>query len=236
MDIPNLFNPNKSQTELNSLFISLFQRETHNFKHINLIFCANLLLYFQVSTSIAVWISQTFSTPTSPKLNLPSLSHFFSHVYCLKTSSSINMLNIKIYCFFVALQFSSVQLLSRVWLFVTSWTAACQASLSIINSWSLLKLMSIESAMPLNHLILCYPPPGSSLQSFPVSDSFPMSQFFASGGKSIGVSTSASVLPVNIKDWFPLGWTGWILSLSKGLSRVFSNTTLQKHQFFGTQL
>ena len=77
--------------------------------------------------------------------------------------------------------------------------------------------------------------PFSSLQSFPASGSFQMSQFFPSDGQSIGVSSSASVLPMNIKDWFPLGWTGWISLLSKGRSRVFSNTTVQKHQFFGTQ-
>ena len=71
------------------------------------------------------------------------------------------------------------------------------------------------------------------LQSFPASGSFQMSQLFASGGQSIGVSTSTSVLPMNIQDWFPLGWTGWISLQSKGLSRVFSNTTIQKHQFFG---
>ena len=79
-------------------------------------------------------------------------------------------------------------------------------------------------------------PFSSHLQSFPASGSFQMSQFFASGGQSIGVSASASVLPMNIQDWFPLGWTGWIYLQSKGLSRVFSNTTVQKHQFFGTQL
>ena len=79
-------------------------------------------------------------------------------------------------------------------------------------------------------------PFSSCLQSFPASGSFPMSQFFESGGQSIGVSSSASVLPMNIQDWFPLGWTGWISLQSKGLSRVFSNTTVQKHQFFGTQL
>ena len=73
------------------------------------------------------------------------------------------------------------------------------------------------------------------LQSFPVSGSFQMGQLFASGGQSTGVSASASVLPMNIWDWFPLGWTGWISLLSKGLSRVFFNTTVQKHQFFGTQ-
>ena len=84
----------------------------------------------------------------------------------------------------------------------------------------------------------CHPmsfPFSSWLQSFPASGSFLMSQF-SSGGQSIRVSASASVLPVNIQDWFPLGWTGWISLQSKGLSRVFSNTTVQKHQFFGTQL
>ena len=77
--------------------------------------------------------------------------------------------------------------------------------------------------------------PFSCLQSFPASGSFPMNQIFASGGQSIGASASASVLPMNIQDWFPLGWTGWISLLSKGLSRVFSNTTAQKHQFFSAQ-
>ena len=74
----------------------------------------------------------------------------------------------------------------------------------------------------------------SCLQSFLASGSFPMSQFFASDGQSIGISASASVLPMNIWDWFPLGWTGWISFQSKGLSRVFSNTTVQKHQFCWT--
>ena len=79
-------------------------------------------------------------------------------------------------------------------------------------------------------------PFSSCLQSFPASGSFQMTQFFTSGGQSIEVSASASVLPMNIQDWFPLGWTGWISLLSKGLSRVFSNTTVQKHQFLGAQL
>ena len=79
-------------------------------------------------------------------------------------------------------------------------------------------------------------PFSSCLQSFPTSGSFPVSQFFASGGQSIAASASASVLPMNIQDWFPLGWTGWISLQSKELSRVFSNTIVQKHQFFGTQL
>ena len=202
---------------------------------------------------------------------------------------------------------SSVQLLSCVWLFATPWTAARQASLSITSSRSLLKLMSTESVMPSNHLILCRPllllpsifpsirvfsnesvlrirwpnywsfsfsispsdeysgliplggmsvfyiasivymcqsqPPNSSrLQSFPASGSFPMSQFFTSGGQSIRVSASASVLPVNIQDWFPLGWTGWISLQSKGLSRVFLsldeyggiNICLEKYKMYPT--
>ena len=89
----------------------------------------------------------------------------------------------------------------------------------------------------------CHPPISSSvvlfsscLQCFPASGSFQMSQFLALGGQSIGVSASTSVLPMNIQDWSPLEWTGWISLQSKGLSRVFSNTTVQKHQFFGTQL
>ena len=102
-----------------------------------------------------------------------------------------------------------VQLLSHVWLFATPWTAAHQSSLSLTDSWSLLKLMSIELVMPSNHLILCHSL-SSCLPSFPASGSFLMSQFFASGGQSIGASAPASVLPVNIQDWFPLGLTGLI--------------------------
>ena len=79
-------------------------------------------------------------------------------------------------------------------------------------------------------------PFSSCLQSFPASGSFPMSQFFTSGGQNIGVSASTSVLPMNTQDWSPLGWTGWISLQSKGLSRVLSNTTVQKHQFFSAQL
>ena len=109
-------------------------------------------------------------------------------------------------CFSV---FGSVQLLSRVRLFVTPWTTACQASLSIANYRSPLKPMSIKSVMPSNHLILCCP---LLFTSFPASGSFPMSQLFASGGRSIGVSASTSVFPMNTQDWPPLGWTGWLLS------------------------
>ena len=105
----------------------------------------------------------------------------------------------------------------------------------VTKSQSLLKPMSIKSVMPLNHLILCLPF-SSCLQSFRESGCFSMSQFFTSGGRSIGVSASASVLPMNIQDWFCLGFTGWISLQSNGLSRVFSNNTVQKHQFFSTQL
>jgi len=85
--------------------------------------------------------------------------------------------------------------------------------------------------------ISCSVVPFSSCpQSFPASGSFPISQLFAACGQNIGVSASASVLSMNIQDWSPLGWTGWISLQSKGLSRVFSNTTVQKHQFFGAQL
>ena len=117
----------------------------------------------------------------------------------------------------------------------TPWTAAHQVSLSIINSRNLLKLMSIESVMPSNHLILCRP-----LLLLP--SIFPSIRVFSNESvlhirwPKYGVSASGSVLPVNIQDRFPLGWTGWISLQSKGLSRVFSNTTVQKHQFFGVQL
>ena len=131
---------------------------------------------------------------------------------------------------FITILVVSVQLHSYVWLFATLWTAAHQASLSFTISQSLLKLMSIELVMPFNHLILCYPL--LLLPSIFPSGSFPMSQFFASGGQSIGVSALAPVLPLNIQDWLSLRLTGWISFQSKGLSRVFSNTTIQKHQFF----
>ena len=130
-------------------------------------------------------------------------------------------------------QFSSVQLLSHV-LFAAPWTAACQASLSFIISLSLLKLMSIESVMQSDHSSVV--PFSSCLQSFQASGLFPISWLFTSGGQSIGASASASVPPMNIQDWFPSGLTGLISLQSKGLSRVFSSTTIWKHQFFSSQL
>ena len=125
-----------------------------------------------------------------------------------------------------------VQLLSHVKFCVTPWIAGFQASLSFTIS------SLCSNSCPLSqwcHPIISSPvvPFSSYPQSFPVSVSFPMSQFFTSGGQSIGASSSASVLPVNIQDWSPLGLTGLISLLSKGLSRIFSSTTVLKHQFFG---
>ena len=131
--------------------------------------------------------------------------------------------------------FSSVQSLSCVRLFATPWTTEHQASLSITNSQSSPKPMSIESVIPSNHLILCHP-----LLLLP--SIFPSIRVF-SNESALCIkwpkywSFSFSISPSNnIQDSFPLGWTGWISLQSKGLSRVFSNTTVQKHQFFGTQL
>ena len=121
---------------------------------------------------------------------------------------------------------SSVQLLSHVRVFATPWTAARQTSLFITNSRSFLKLTCIESVMPSR--IASSVIPFSCLQSFPASGSFQMNRFFGSVGQRIAVSALASVFPMNTQDRFPLGWIGWISLLSKGLSRVFSNTTGQK--------
>ena len=131
---------------------------------------------------------------------------------------------------------SLVQLLCCVWLFSTPWNAARQASLSITNSWSWLKLLSVELVMPSNYLILCRPF-SSCLQSFPESGSFPVSQLFPLGGQSIGPSVSASalVLPVSIQGWYPLESTGLTSLLYKGLLRFFSSITIWHHQFLGAQ-
>ena len=130
--------------------------------------------------------------------------------------------------------FNSVQSLGHVWLFVTPWTAACQASLSITNSQSSTKLLSIELVMPSSHLILCCPllllPIPPSIRVFSNESTLPIRwpKYW---------SLSFSISPSNEHPiWSPLEWTGWISLQSKGLSRVFFNTTVQKHQFFGTQL
>ena len=129
----------------------------------------------------------------------------------------------------------SVQSLSHVQLFVTPWTAAHQPTCPSPTPGV------YSNSRPSSRW--CHPtisssviPFSSRLQSFPASGSFPMSEPFASGGQSIGVSASSSVLPMNIQDWFSLGLTGWISLRSKELSRVFSNTIVQKHQFFSAQL
>ena len=124
-----------------------------------------------------------------------------------------------------------VQSLSLVQLFVIPWT--CQALLSPTISWSLLKLMFIELVMLFNDLMFCCPLLLTSI--FPATGSFPMCQHFASGGQSTGLSTSGSILPMNIQDWFPLRLTDLISLLSKGFLTVFSRTTVWKHQFFSPQ-
>ena len=123
-----------------------------------------------------------------------------------------------------------VQLLTLL----TPWTAACQASLSFTVFWSWLKFKSFESVMLSDHLIYCCPL--FLLPSIFPSGSFPTSQLFTSSGPRVGASASASVLPMNIQGWFPLGLTDFISFQFKGLSRVSSITTVQKHQFFGAQL
>ena len=136
----------------------------------------------------------------------------------------------------MTLDSGSVQLLSRIWLF---WDPIDCTIPGFPVHYHFLEL-----GQTYVHRVKWYHPTISSsvvpfsscLQSFPESGSFPMIQFFISGGQSLEVSASASVLPKNIQEWFPLGWTGWISLQSKGLSGVFSNTTVQKHQFFGTQL
>ena len=130
----------------------------------------------------------------------------------------------------------SVQSLSCVQLFATPWIAAHHVSLSITISWSSLKLTSIESVMPSSHLILCcplflLPPIPPSIRVFSNESTLHMTW-----PKYWSFSLSKSFLPKNTQDKSPLEWTGWISLQSKGLSRVFSNTTVQKHQFFSTQL
>ena len=133
------------------------------------------------------------------------------------------------------LSWELVQSLSCVWLFAIPWTAARQASLTFTIC------QNLSNSCPLSQW--CHPtisssivPFSSCLQSFPASGSSLMSQLFASGGQSIGVSAAAKVLPMNIEDWFPLGLAGLNFLQSRGLSKVFWNITIQKHQFFGAQL
>ena len=134
------------------------------------------------------------------------------------------------------ISYSCYSLVCHVWLFATLWTAALQVSLFFTISQSLLKLMSIERVMPSNLLILCpllllLPSIFPSIRVF----SSECSQLFPSGGQTIGASASATFSLMNTQGWFPSEWTGLISLQSKGFSRVFSSTTVQKHQFFSTQ-
>ena len=128
----------------------------------------------------------------------------------------------------------SVQFVSRVWFFATPWTAAHQLLCQLPNPRA-----SSNSCPPswwhIHTISSTLFPFSSCPQSLPASESFPMTQLFTGGGQSTGVSALASFLPKNTQGWYPLGWTGWISLQSKGLSGVFSNTTVQKHQFFVTQ-
>ena len=153
---------------------------------------------------------------------------FSQQFHCINTSQTF------LGSFSICLKnlFSSVRSLSHVWLFVTPWlqharlpcpspTPGVYPNSCALSRWCHPAISS------------CVLPFSSCPQSLPASGSLSMSQLFAWGGQSIGVSPSASVLPMNTQDWSPLGWTGWISLQSKGLSRVFSSTTVQKHQFFG---
>ena len=131
-----------------------------------------------------------------------------------------------------------VQSLSPIWLFVIPWTIGCQALLSFTIFWSLLRTIHVHWVSDAIRTSQPLPPPSPSAQQQGLSQwagSFPVSWLFASSDQSIGASASASVLPMNTQGWFPLGLTGLISKQAKGLSRVFSNTTVQNHQFFSTQ-
>ena len=191
---------------------------------------------------ILEWVAISFSRGCSQHKNWTQVSYtagrFFTK-WAIKMSMAFLNASVGLFVYpFGTSALSSVQFiqsLSHVYHCATPWTAAHQASLSTTNSWSLPKTLPIELVchLTISSSVL---PFSSCLQPFPTSGSFQMSQLFTSGGQNLGVSASTSVLPTNTQDWFPLGWTGWISLQPKGLSRVFSNTTLQKHQFFSTQL
>ena len=178
------------------------------------------------------WGLELFSLPLAHKY--PEKHLFAFSIMLIKTLQSNFQLFFFLLGVFVFWVFSSVQSLSRVQLFATPWITARQASLSITTPG--VHPNSCPSSQWCHPAILSSVIRFSSCpQPLPASESFPMSQLFTWGGQSIGVSASASVLPKNTQDWSPLEWTGWISLQSKGLSRVFSNTTVQKHQFFGAQ-
>ena len=200
--------------------------------------------YFTLSTKRSICPDSSLCLKTHLQVHIHTLQkqdHSKYAVYNLIFKLSISQIFLLCYRrkkYYWAMHIcSSVQLLSCVQLFAMPWTRSRQASLPITNSQNL--LLSIDSC-PLSQW--CHPtvsssviPFSSHLQSFPASGSFTMSQFFSPGSQSIGSSASASVFLMNIQDWFLLGLTRLISLQSKGLSRAFSNTTVQKHPFFGTQ-
>ena len=189
-----------------------------------------MLWFFSCSVTKScppLWDPRDCSRPGLPVLSIPQSLLKFVPTELAIPSNQLDLISV--------IQFSSVQPLSRLWLFVTPWTAARQASLSITNSWSLLKPMPVESVMPSNHLILCRPLLLSP-SIFPSIWVFSNESVLHIKWPKYWSSASMSVLPMNIQDWFPLGWTGWISLQSKGLLRVFSKTTVQKNQFFSAQL
>ena len=163
------------------------------------------------------------------------ISYFHLHprnyLFVLYICKSVSLFSCLLICFISSIQFSSSV--------VSDFCGPTDCSMQVFPvhpqfpELVQIHVHQVSDAIQRSHSLSS---PDSCLQSFPASGSFPVSQFFASGGQSIGVSASASVFPMNIQNLFPLGWTGWISLQSKGLSRVFSNTTVQKHQFFGTQL
>ena len=182
-------------------------------------------MWYSAGKPVPFWQKQ-FHVPTHSDLGFPSICDSFSFSLFLFYQQFYWNITSTAYILCIVI----VQLLSCVQLFVTSWMAAGQVSLSLTITQSLLKLMSIELVMSSNHLILCRP-----LLLLP--SILPRIRVFSneSGDQGIGVSTSASALQMNILGWFPLRLTGLISFQSRGLSRVFSSTTVGKHQFFRAQ-
>ena len=189
-------------------------------------------LLLLLSRFSCVWLCVT---PYTAAHQAPPSLGFSRKEYCSGVPLPSPCKQARSHHFCLPVQFSSVQSLSRVWLFATPWIATRQASLYITNSWRSLKLMSIKSVMP-SSISSSVLPFSSCPKSLPASETFPMSQLFAWGGQSTRVSALASFLPKKSQGWSPSEWTGQISLQSKGLSRVFSNTIVQKHQFFGAQL
>ena len=195
-----------------------FQSELFNNFWYVLKYGQTLKLLFSFSTYILITLKITLNTP---------IYHRQIEVFVCRLTYNRHACVCVRACVYVCLCVCAYSL-------VTSWTAACQASLSFTISWSLLKLMSIKLVMPPNPTISSSVIPFTSCpQSFPASESFLISWLLASGGQNIGVSAVGSGLTMNIQGWLLLGLTGLISLLSKGLSRIFSSTTVQKQQFFG---